>query len=213
MWPDSAETQELLVQARQGERGAIDQLLLKHREALRRMIDLRLDPQIERRVDASDIVQDVLIDANRRLPEYLQSPDMPFHLWLRHMANDRIIDAFRRHRGAARRSVNREQSLNVSVSNSESALDLAARLSDQRELTPATNATRRELHARFLEAVNQLDEPDRDVILMRHFEQLGNQDVARALKLSEAAAGMRYLRALRRLRKLLNDPDESEAKS
>ena len=213
MWPDSAETQELLVQARQGERGAIDQLLLKHREALRRMIDLRLDPQIERRVDASDIVQDVLIDANRRLPEYLQSPDMPLHLWLRHMANDRIIDAFRRHRGAARRSVNREQSLNVSVSNSESALDLAARLSDQRELTPATNATRRELHARFLEAVNQLDEPDRDVILMRHFEQLGNQDVARALKLSEAAAGMRYLRALRRLRKLLNDPDESEAKS
>lgn len=210
MWPDSSETQELLVKARSGDRAALECLLDRHREALRRMIDLRMDRQIERRVDASDIVQEVLVDANRRLPEYLQAPEMPFHLWLRHMAQDRLIDAHRRHRGAARRSVNREQSLNAASRADESALDLAARLRDNRELTPATAATRRELEARFRAAVDQLDEPDREVILMRHFEHLSNQEVAQALKLSEPAAGMRYLRAVRRLRTLLNPTgDES----
>ncbi len=210
MWPDSHETQELLLQAKAGDRAAVERLLERHREALRRMIELRMDQQIERRVDASDIVQDVLIDANRRLTDYLGSPDLPFHLWLRHMAKDRLIDAHRRHRGAARRSVNREQSLNTASYADESALDLAARLKDNRELTPATAATQRELQERFRAAVDQLDEHDREVILMRHFEHLSNQEVARALDISEPSAGMRYLRAVRRLRKLLNpDADES----
>lgn len=207
MWPDSHETQELLLQAQAGDRVAVERLLDRHREALRRMIELRMDQQIERRVDASDIVQDVLIDANRRLPEYLQSHDMPFHLWLRHIAKDRLIDAHRRHRSTARRSVNREQSLNTASYADESALDLAARLRDNRELTPATAATRRELQERFRAAVELLDEHDREVILMRHFEHLTNQEVARALDISEPTAGMRYLRAVRRLRKLLNDTE------
>jgi len=212
MWPDSGETQELIARAKQGDADAVARLLDRHRDALRRMIDLRLDRQIERRVDASDIVQDVLVDANRRLASYLESPDMPFHLWLRHMAKDRLIDAHRRHRGAARRSVSREQSLQAPAMPDESALDLAAQLRDHREMTPATAATRHELEARFLAAVDQLEEVDREVILMRHFEHLSNQEVARSLGLSEPAAGMRYLRAVRRLRVLLNEP-ESESSS
>jgi RNA polymerase sigma-70 factor (ECF subfamily) len=123
---------------------------------------------------------------------------MPFHLWLRHIARDHIIDAHRRHRGAQRRSVDRERSLRPALPD-QSSLDLAAQLID-RELTPATAALRHELQNRFHEALAALDEDDREILLMRHFEQLSNQEVAAALGLSEAAAGMRHLRALRRLR-------------
>jgi RNA polymerase sigma-70 factor (ECF subfamily) len=204
VWPDSSQTQELLNRARQGEMPAVNELLDRHREALRRMIDLRMDRVVQRRVDASDIVQDVLVEANRRLAEYLQDPAMPFHLWLRHMAHDRLIDAHRRHRQAARRSIDRERPLVAARFLDQSSLDLAAQLAD-RELTPAAAATWNELQRRFQAALDTLDEQDQEVVLMRHFEHLSNSEVAQALNLSEAAAGMRYLRAMRRLRAKLDE--------
>ena len=210
MWPNSEETQELIVQAARGDAAASNQLLERHRQALVRMIACRMDPMLKRRLDASDIVQEVLADANRRLDDYLADPKLPFHLWLRHMARDRIIDAHRRHRGAARRSIDRERPLAQGAAADESAIDLAAMLTD-RELTPAAQAMRRELEERFRAALDDLDETDREVILMRHYEQLSNQEVAEALGLTQAASGMRYLRALRRLRTIVNDissPDQ-----
>jgi RNA polymerase sigma-70 factor (ECF subfamily) len=211
MWPDSDKTRELLAGARGGDREAIGRLLDRHRESLRRMIDMRLDPRIRARVDASDVVQDVLVDANRRLAEYLAQaqPAMPFHLWLRQMAQDRLIDAHRRHRGAARRSLDREQPL-AAAYDDRSTLDLAAQLCD-RNPTPAAEATLRELAQRFAAAVERLDEQDRDVVLMRHFEQLTNAEVAQALGLSGPAASMRYLRAMRRLRELLGTSGDGES--
>ncbi len=208
MWPDSSETQQLLQQAQEGDRQAIEGLLARHREALVRLVALRLDRAIARRVDASDIVQDVLVEANRRLDDYLRDRKMPFHLWLRQIAQDRMIDAHRRHRGAARRSIDREQPLAAPEMSDRSALDLAAMLHD-RELTPAAAATRRELQERFRAAIDLLDDTDREVILMRHFEELTNQEVAQSLELSEPAAGMRYLRAIRRLRQVLDQADGS----
>src|SRR5437763_9915901 len=109
MWTNSTETQELLDQAKQGDASAVDRLLTVHREPLRRMIGLRLDPALAARVDASDIVQDVLIEAHRRLQDYLRKPAMPFHLWLRHIAKDHTIDAHRHARLAQRRRIDREQ--------------------------------------------------------------------------------------------------------
>lgn len=208
MWPNADETQELLDRAAGGDAGAVNALLERHRTALRRMIDLRLDPALGRRVDASDIVQDVLVDAHRRLSDYLAERRMPFHLWLRHIAKDRLIDAHRRHRGAARRSLDREQTLDARPDDG-SVFDLLGQLADPL-VTPATAALRRELAQRFLAAYDTLDEIDREVIALRHFEHLGNQEVAQALGLSEPAAGMRYLRALRRLRARLDDPSPSE---
>lgn len=205
MWPQSRETQELLAEARGGDAEAIDRLLQRHRDALRRMVELRMDHAIARRVDASDIVQDVLIDAHRRLQEYLENPVMPFHLWLRHMAHDRLIDAHRRHRVAARRSLDREQPLVVGAAADRSSLDLIAGLVD-RELTPAAAATWNELQRRFQQALEQLDPQDREIVLLRHFEYLSNGDAAEVLGLSEPAAGMRYLRAMRRLRAKLQEP-------
>jgi RNA polymerase sigma-70 factor (ECF subfamily) len=202
MWPNPADTQELLVHARQGEAGAVDRLLERHREPLRRMIGLRLDPALAQRIDASDVVQEVLLEASRRLSDYLKDPAMPFHLWLRHIAKDHMIDAHRRHRGAQKRSLDREQSLRPAILADQSSFELAGQFVDQ-ELTPASAAIRDELKRRLDAALAQLDDDDREVILMRHFEQLSNQDVARALELTEAAASMRYLRALRRLRTLL----------
>jgi len=214
MWPDNSQTQELLAQARLGDVDAVNGLLDRHRDALRRMVSLRMDRAMQQRVDASDIVQDTLMEANRRLREYLADPRMPFHLWLRHIARDRLIDAHRRHRAAARRSVDREQPLVAAGYLDQSTMDLAAQLCD-RELTPAAAATRHEMERRFQAAIERLDEHDREVILLRHFEQLSNLETAQVLGLTEPAAGMRYLRAVRRLRAMLNEAptDDDRASS
>ncbi len=202
MWPDAEKTKDMLEAARSGDAAAVDHLLAEFREPLRRVIDLRLDPVLGRRIDASDIVQDVLLEANQRLVEYLRSPNMPFHLWLRHLAQDRIIDTHRRHRQAQRRSIDKEQPIERPAWVDQSSLQLAAQLVDT-EQTPASAAIHEELRRRLEDALAQLAEDDRDIILMRHHEQLSNQDVAAALGLTEAAASMRYLRALRKLRAVL----------
>src|SRR5947208_7499134 len=111
MIPNTPETQELLDQARRGDSGAAERLLAGHREPVRRMIHLRLDPALAQRLDASDVVQEVLLEASRRLRDYLANPVMPFSLWLRHLARDHLIDAHRRHRQAQCRSLDREQRL------------------------------------------------------------------------------------------------------
>jgi len=202
MWPDADKTKEMLDAARGGDAVAVDRLLAEFREPLRRVIDLRLDPVVGRRLDASDVVQDVLLEANQRLTDYLRSPAMPFHLWLRHLAQDRIIDAHRRHRQAQRRSIDREQPINRPAWMDDSSMQLAAQLVDA-EQTPASAAIHHELQRRLEAALAELEESDRDIILMRHHEQLSNLDVATALNLTEAAASMRYLRALRKLRAIL----------
>ena len=208
MWPQNADTQNLLDQAKKGDAEAVDQLLARHREPIRRLIDLRLDPAIVQRVDASDVVQDVLLEASKRLRDYLKNPAMPFHLWLRHIAKDHIIDAHRRHHQAQKRGVNREQPLARPGWMDKSSLELAGQLIDP-ERTPASAALQEELQRRLHVALVGLDEDDRDILLMRHFEQLSNQDVASSLGLTEAAASMRYLRAIRRLRDVLAPPSAS----
>jgi RNA polymerase sigma-70 factor (ECF subfamily) len=202
MWPTPDSTDRLLDDARAGGPEAVDRLLGEFRAPLRRVIDLRLDPAIARRVDASDIVQDVLLEANQRLVEYLKKPDMPFHLWLRHLAQDRIIDTHRRHRLAQRRSVDREQPIARPGWADESSVSLVAQLIDT-ERTPTSEAIQHELVRKLEAAINQLSEDDREIVLMRHHEGLSNQDVAKSLNLTEAAASMRYLRSLRRLKDVL----------
>lgn len=201
MWPDSEQTQQLLAAAGNGESVAINNLMDRHREAVRKMVNMRLDRAVAARVDASDVVQDVLLEASQRMSDYVNNPSMPFHLWLRQLAKDRLIDMHRRHRAAQRRSVDREQRLNANYSE-QSSLDLAGQLRDH-ELTPAAATIRRELETRFMTALQDLAEDDREIILMRHQEHLSNTEVAEALDLSQPAAGMRYLRALRRLREIL----------
>lgn len=204
MWPRSDETHELLAQAGQGQADAVDRLLERHRQALRQAVQLRLDRKLSQRVDASDIVQDVLLEASRRLEDYLKRPPMPFALWLRQLARDHMIDAHRKHRVAQRRSLDREQPMVRPGFGEQSSLDLAGQLCDG-ELTPAAAAIRQELERRFLTALDELSEDDREIILMRHFEHLTSEEAAEALGMTAAAAGMRHLRALRRLRGVLGE--------
>jgi RNA polymerase sigma-70 factor (ECF subfamily) len=210
MWPDAAETQAMLEHAARDDPSAIDRLLACHREPLRRMIAVRLDRSLGRREDASDVVQAVLFEASRRLAEYLRNPALPFALWLRQIASDRLIDVHRRHRVAARRTIDRERPIAAGEFFDRSSLDLAAQLRDQGP-TPAAEAIRHELLERFHAALKQLGDDDREIVLLRHFEHLTSGEAAHALGLSEPAAGMRYLRALRRLRVILGTAPGSGA--
>jgi RNA polymerase sigma-70 factor (ECF subfamily) len=197
MWPDQDETRELLRQAQVGNGEAVDQLLKRHRHSLRRMVEAGLNRGLSRRVDASDVVQETLLSASRRLAEYLQNPQLPFHAWLRQLARDRLADAYRRQL-ADKRDVSREQS----VGDDQPSLSPAAQVRDE-GLTPAAMLLKDELANCFSAAVDQLPEEAREIILMRHAEQLTNSQAAELLGLSEPAASMRYLRALRQLKSLL----------
>jgi RNA polymerase sigma-70 factor (ECF subfamily) len=207
MWPTDDRTQELLQKAREGQNDAVEALLDRHRLAVHRLVQLRLDRRLRQRVDVSDIVQETLMEANRRLREYLEAPKMDFHLWLRQIARDRMIDAHRRHRGTSKRAMDREQSIRPRNSY-RSASDPAGQLPDL-ELTPAAAALNREMVQLVEAALANMDDPDSEIILMRHYENLSNQEVAQVLGLSEPAASMRYLRAIRKLRDALGLNDSN----
>jgi RNA polymerase sigma-70 factor (ECF subfamily) len=186
----------------------MNRLLEQHRDAVRRLVQMRLDVQIQRRVDVSDVVQEVFVEASRRLREFVNEPPMPFHLWLRQITKDRIIDAHRRHRASAKRSVDREQAMHVPAGMDRSSIELAAQLVDN-ELTPQAAATQHEMAQRVEAAIAELADQDAEIIIMRHYEHLTNQEIATALELTEPAASMRYLRAVRRLRELLGGASSS----
>jgi RNA polymerase sigma-70 factor (ECF subfamily) len=203
------DTQALLAAVGRGDAAAVNNLLERHRATLRRAVQLRLDRALARRVDASDVVQDVLLEAHRRLSDYVSDPRLPFPVWLRQLAHDRVIEMHRQHRVSQRRSLDREQGT-AATFDDRSSFDLLQQLADP-ELTPAAANIRRELEQRFLAALDQLEEEDREIIWLRHFDQLGNSEAAAMLGFSPAAAGMRHLRALRRLRSILGEkPNRSD---
>ncbi len=205
MWPEQQKTEELLAKAKVGDDSAINQLMDRHRNSLRQLVRMRMDQKIQRRVDVSDVVQDVLVEANRRLQRYLENPLMPFHLWLRQIARDRMIDAHRRHRVSSRRSVDREQAnIAAPFGHEESSVQLASVLGDS-NLTPAAAALQKEIAVRIENSITKLESKDSEIIVMRHYEMLSNQEIAQILELTEPAASMRYLRAIRKLKAIMQD--------
>jgi RNA polymerase sigma-70 factor (ECF subfamily) len=160
------------------------------------MVALRLDPRVAARVDPSDVVQDVLAEADRRLSAYLKDRPLPFYPWLRQFAADRLADLYRRHVRAARRSVGREEPGGL-PDNSVGAL--AERLAG-RDPGPSEAARRREQHDRVRTAIARLTPNEREVLVLRYLEELPASEVAAVLKVSEEAAKKRVLRALKQLR-------------
>ena len=202
MWPEPSEVQTLLARAREGDAAAEERLLELVREPLRRLIAQRMNRAVTRREDASDLVQLVLVEVHQRLHEFVKHPTMSFQLWVQLIARDHINDAHRRNVTAQKRSLKREQ---PAAAADRSSLELAARLVDP-ERTPASEAACRELERMMEAALESLEEDDRRIVHMRHHEKRSNQEVAKALGLTEAAASMRHLRAVRRLQALLK-PD------
>jgi RNA polymerase sigma-70 factor (ECF subfamily) len=195
--PDSAETQRLLEQVRAGDPRAFDRLFARHRLYLHRVIGFRLDPRLRPRLDPSDVIQETQLEAFRRLPDFLERQPMPFRLWLRKTACERLLMARRQHLAAGRRSVAREVPLPDA-----SSLQLARQLLAPGP-APSDQLRRQELADQVRQAVARLPERDREILLMRNLELLSNQEVAQVLGIDPAAASQRYGRALLRLRKLL----------
>jgi RNA polymerase sigma-70 factor (ECF subfamily) len=178
-------------------------LLERHRARLRKLVALRLDPRLQGRVDPSDVIQEAYLDAARRLPEYEQEPQrMPFYLWLRFLVGQRIFELHRRHLGAQARNVGREISLYRGPMPEASSAAIAAQLIG-RQTSPSQAAVRAERKLRLQEALNQMDPIDREVLVLRHYEQLTNSETALVLGLDKSAASKRYARALIRLKDLL----------
>jgi RNA polymerase sigma-70 factor (ECF subfamily) len=197
--PPAEAIDQLLLRVQRQEPEALDQLLDHHRAYLRTVVALRFDPHLRTRLDPSDIVQEGMIDAVRRLEDFLRRQPMPFTLWLRQTILQKFIDLRRQHLGAECRAVKRELRLP-----SSSSVLLAKMLLDDRR-PPDRRVSQEELAQRVQQAMADLSEEDSDLLLMRHFEGLTNQQAAAALGIEPAAASKRYGRALLRLRKLLAD--------
>jgi RNA polymerase sigma-70 factor (ECF subfamily) len=195
--PDSAETCRLLEQVEAGDRGAFDRLFARHRPDLLRVVEARLDPKVRARVDPSDVVQEAQLEVYRRLPNYLARRPMPFRLWLRKTAQERVLVARRRHVQAGWRAVAREVPL------PEHSSLLLARPFLAAGSTPSRQAARGELVRRVSQAVARLPEADQEILLLRTYEGLSNQEAAYVLGLDPAAASKRHGRAVLRLHRLL----------
>jgi RNA polymerase sigma-70 factor, ECF subfamily len=193
---------ELLERARKGDRAAVGSLFEGQRSRLKRMLVLRIDGRLRGRIDAADIIQDAFLEASVRLEEYLRRPSMPFYLWVRFITMQRLHTIYREHLRAQKRDARREVGLYEAAHPEATSEALAAQLLGKLS-TPSQTVVRAELRARLKETLDAMDPGDREVIALRHFEQLGNAETAQLLGIDESAASKRYLRAMKRLRDLL----------
>jgi RNA polymerase sigma-70 factor (ECF subfamily) len=199
---NSSATTRLIERAARGESEPLGELLQRHRGRLRRMVHLRLDRRLQGRIDPSDVIQEASLEAAARLSEYVRNPTMPFFLWLRFLAGQRLLMLRRRHLGTEARDASRDISLHQGAMPEASSACLAARLLGK-ITAPLQAAIRAEMKRRLQDALNGMDPLDREVLALRHFEQMDNNETADALGISPSGASSRYLRALRRLKEVL----------
>lgn len=199
--PEFDET--MIARLQSGDEHAFVQLFSQYRDRLKRMLEFRMDRRLRGREDPSDIVQEVYLDAFQRMRHYLRRPELSFYVWLRQLTTQRLIDVHRRHLMAGMRDVKQEVAMHRTANAATSAsmaIQLAAQLA-----TPSQLAMRAELISQIETALDGMDEIDREIIALRHFEELRNVEVAEVLGLKEAAASNRYMRALSKLRTVLQD--------
>jgi RNA polymerase sigma-70 factor (ECF subfamily) len=197
-----SEMTRLIERATEGDQQAWVLLVERHRDRLRRMVALRLDRRLQGRVAPSDVLQEACLDASRRLADYAREPVMPFFLWLRTLVGQKLLDQHRRHLGAAARDAGREVSLYRGAMPETTSAALAAQLLG-RLTSPSQAAIRAERKIRLQEALNSLEPFDREILALRHFEELSNSEAALVLGLDKSAASKRYARALVRLKNIL----------
>jgi RNA polymerase sigma-70 factor (ECF subfamily) len=202
------DTDHLLDCASHGDRSARQQLLIRHRGRLRAMVAARLDRRLAARLDPSDVVQEALAEAARRLDAYLRDRPLPFYPWLRQLAWERLAKEHRAHLARARRSVRREEPGVLDLPD-ESVAELAQRLVDSAS-SPSRHALRVERQGRVRAALALLSEADREVLVLRYLEQMPLREVAAVLGVNESAVKMRHFRALERLRTLLEAGHEDD---
>jgi RNA polymerase sigma-70 factor (ECF subfamily) len=200
------DTDALIERASWGDEDARRELFQRYRERLKRMVAVRLDSRLQARFDPSDVVQDVLREANQNLKQFVQERQVPFVVWIREIAWKRLADLRRKHLGAARRSVLREASFEFDLP-PESSFALADRLL-ARGPSPSAQAMLNERRARVHAAMESLPPLDREVLVLRYLEQLSPVEIAEVLGTTRGAVSTRHTRALARLRELLDDERE-----
>ncbi|MEM9657977.1 MAG: sigma-70 family RNA polymerase sigma factor [Planctomycetota bacterium] len=200
---NAADVDRLLKLAQRGDQAALHDLLERFRPQLKMMVRMRLNPRLKARVDDSDVVQDAFLYVSKRLPDYIADPQSPFLLWLRQITSRKLIDVHRKHLGA-NTDAGREVSLNRARFPQASSICIAEHLADG-QTSPSGIVLREETRAALDKALTAMDETDREVISMRHYEGLSNIEVAHELGIESAAASKRYVRALQRLQKILTE--------
>ena len=197
-----SETVQLFERLRAGDRRALADLFQRHRDRLRRMVELRMDARLQGRIDASDVLQDGFLDLAKRVDNYLGDPGLPVFLWLRLVVSDRLAMIHRRHLGTKMRDAGQEVSLYRDPLPPASSAALASMLLG-RLTSPSNAAIRAEQILQVQEAVNSLEPLDREVVALRHFEQLTRAETAVVLGISEEAGAKRYIRAMKKLKLIL----------
>lgn len=205
--PKQSDTQNLVNHAVEGNSQAIAELFGLYRDRLKRMVSLRLDRRLQKRVDPSDVVQEALIVASNRLSEYANDPPMDFYLWLRWIAADKLLNAHREHLGTQKRDVSQEVSIYRRPMPEACSVSLAQQLLGQ--LTSPTQAVERaELQLIVQDVLNGLEPIDREILVLRNFEQMTTTETAETLGIKRSTASKRYISALKRLKQALNSIPE-----
>jgi RNA polymerase sigma-70 factor (ECF subfamily) len=195
-------TTDLLSRAKRGDRGALNELLVQYEDRLKRMVRLRLDRRLQGRIDESDVLQEAFVEVAGKLDGYLAEPRAPFYLWLRTLTGLKLAELHRRHLGTQLRDANREVSIYRGALPEANSLSLAAQLLGK-FTSPSQAAVKAERRIKLQEVLNSMDPIDREILALRHFEQLSNAETAQVLGMSESGATARHVRALKRLRTLL----------
>jgi RNA polymerase sigma-70 factor, ECF subfamily len=207
MTPNSGpidESGELLTRLKRGDRSALASLFMRYRGRLRRMVDLRMDRRLAGRIDPSDVLQEAYLDASRQLNGYLEREPMPPFLWLRLVTGQRLMALHRRHLGARKRDARAEVGIDRNSIPAAGSAALSRQLAG-RLTSPSGAAIRRERRQQLKRLLDRLEPLDREILAIRHFENLTNDEAAHELQISKAAASKRYIRALERFRKMLAD--------
>jgi RNA polymerase sigma-70 factor (ECF subfamily) len=202
--PSSSPGDPRIARIAQGDETVLAEVFQEHRARLRQMVVLRLDRRLQGRIDPSDVLQEAFLDVARRAAEYAARPEMPFFLWLRLIAGQKLLEVHRRHLDTQQRDAGREVSLFdgplPEVSSELLASQLLGRFS-----SASHAAIRAEQQAKLEEILNRLEPIDREILTLRHFEELSNGEVAQVLSMTKTAASNRYVRALKRLKDQLAD--------
>ena len=200
---ESTTTERLIDQASEGDQQALGELLELHRDRLMSIVRFRIDSRLRGRLDAADVLQEACIEATKRFPEFCEERKMPFFLWLRFITMQKLLQIHRSHLGTKARDVSRDVSIYVGAYPQATSAVLAAHLLGN-HTSPSSAAMRAESQLQMERALNSMEEMDREVLALRHFEQLSNLEVASVLEISPTAASNRYVRALKRLGSVLN---------
>jgi RNA polymerase sigma-70 factor (ECF subfamily) len=198
----TSETEALIRRIEDGDERALSELFARYRKRLKVMVKLRMDRRLQGRLDPSDVLQEAYFDVAQRAKEYRDNPAMPGFLWLRWITAQKLMALHRKHLGAQMRSAGMEVSLHGGALPPADSISIAAMLLG-RITSPTRAAQRAELQVRLQDVLNSMDPTDREILTLRHFEELGNSETAQILGITKSAASSRYVRALVRLKKAL----------